>query len=147
MPTYSNSVFLEIVRQQGFDPRQAAVALETLNVRLLAHGHITRANFYVYRVGGRGINIGDDAPLERPRVLLAFATADTALSFAQRSGLGNSPRLVRMHISQLLAIMLQRPAIRSLLVANEPLLLEPERYLPVGLRFQRNELLDMLKGA
>ncbi|MEI7772689.1 MAG: hypothetical protein WCI67_22045, partial [Chloroflexales bacterium] len=77
------------------------------------------------------------------RVLLAFASADAALSFAQSAGLGAAPRLAAMGLGQLLSALIQRPIISALLLADDGAS-SPATGLPDGLRIERAALLDQL---
>lgn len=89
---------------------------------------------------GGGASAGDS----RPRTLLAFASADAALAFAQRNRLA-APRLRRLSLIQLVQAVLREPAIGALLLADDadgvP---APAGRLPGGARFERAELLRRL---
>jgi hypothetical protein len=118
--------------------------LDTTAARLRKRGHHASGRFYIYRTAqSSGAGQGGQT---RPRTILAFANPDTALGFAQRSRLGHAPRLWRISLAQLCAIMIQRPVIGTLLFADEPIEIIAEDYLPVGLRLERTVLLMMLKG-
>jgi hypothetical protein len=79
-------------------------------------------------------------------VLLAFRSADAALSFAQTAGLGAAPRLAPMGLGQLLTALLQRPSIGALLLASDGDTVS-QAGLPTGSRVERAGLLDQLQIA
>ncbi len=143
------TIFFRVASQHGYPAEAALHVYEAIVVQLAGHG--LTAALYVYRSGERPPEhaAGDDAPTPplRPRTLLAFATADTALGYAQRMRLQGSPRVRRMHLAQLLAVMLQQPGIVALCMVNEPLEIPAGQQLPAGLLIQRDELHEMLKGA
>lgn len=142
-----SNIFREVVQQYGFSAGRAQVALETITTQLRARGHTTHRPFYIYRTGGSSLEGAAAAGAARPRTLLAFATADSALLFVQRNALSPTPRLLRLPLAQLLAVLVQRPAIGALLVADEPIEALAPGELPAGLRLERALLLDLLKGA
>jgi hypothetical protein len=140
----SAAPFIEAAREHGFDAAASEAALAAVVVRL-TEGGVAAGRLYCFRnAGGAGDGSANPAALARPRLLLAFSSADAALGFAQGRGLGRSPRLVTLSLAQALATMLQRPAIGVLLVAMD----EPaERSgLPPGVRVERDELLRLLAG-
>lgn len=144
------TIFLGIASQHGYPAEAALHVYEAIATQLGGRG-LTPA-LYVYRSGerppeGDSADTGSPAPPVRPRTLLAFATADTALGYAQRMRLQGSPRVRRMHLAQLLAVMLQQPGIVALCVADEPLEIPVGQQLPAGLLIQRDDLHEMLKGA
>lgn len=136
--------FIEAARSQGFGGAAAEATMATVQARLGVRG-IVAARLYCFRTAGAG---GDGAapapPPARPRLLLAFSSADAALGFAQRQGLGFAPRLVVLSLPQALATLLQRPAIGALLIADEDTTDAPG--LPLGLRVERGELIELLAG-
>jgi hypothetical protein len=103
--------------------------------------------FYLYRTagGGMGGGAGEHAS-GRERIVLAFPSADDALGFAQHYGLGAAPRLLTLSLPQLLAVLIQRPSIRAVLIAAEHECLQPDG-LPPGLRIERATLLAELANA
>lgn len=138
--------FITVAHRQGFSAAAAAAALTTVRRRLAEH--CLAEHFYVYRTaesGLAGAHAGNEAA-RRPRLLLAFQSADAALSFAQHYGLGRSPRLIALSLPQALAVLLQRPNISALLIADEPAEALPSG-LPPGLRLARDTLLDLLNGV
>lgn len=144
------TVFLGIARQHGYAAEAALHVYETIAATLHARG--LRPALYIYRSGERppesaASGDGSSMPPLRPRTLLAFATADAALGFAQRMRLQGSPRLRRMHLAQLLAVMLQQPSIVALHIADEPLEIPANQQFPAGYLIQQNDLHEMLKGA
>ncbi len=141
-------LFIHAACQFGYGAAAASAALTWARNRL-GDGVPPPARLYVFRSASHG---GDSsagqapAPAARPRVLVAFASADAALGFAQASGLGAAPRLVAMGLGQLLTALVQRPMISALLVAadgDSP----PHAGLPAGLRIERAALLDQLQIA
>lgn len=140
-----SDMFAENARQQGFAAPLAHAALETIATRLQEHGHATSSHFYIYRTGQQESGGTADSP--RPRLIPVFATADTALAFAQHNRLGPTPRLLRLSLARLLSVMVQRPTIETLLFVDEPPSSLPPGTLPAGFRLERDTLLNMLKGA
>ncbi len=139
-----NTIFLETALQYGYNLGAASAALAVVLARLEA-ASVPERRFYLYRTP-RGVEQGIDpttTPGERPRHLLAFQSADTALAFAQQRGLGISPRLVNLELEQLLAVLIQRPAITTLIVVDETAPI-PTEGLPAGVRIERTTLLAML---
>jgi hypothetical protein len=140
-------IFITVASQSGYGAAAAAAALAWARNRLSIGGTVP-SRLYIFR-GASNSSEGtgqDPSPPSRPRVLLAFASADAALGFAQASGLASAPRLAAMSIEQLLTALIQRPMIRALLVADDgdsP----PEAGLPAGLRIERAALLDQLQSA
>lgn len=136
-------LFAKLAQQQGFSAESASLALAAVEARLAERGTHAR-RFYIYRIAGGGAGVGSASDrMARPRLLLAFPSADAALGFAQRSGLPPAPRLIALSLAQLLAAMIQRPALGALLLADdrdEPM----ARGLPDGLRFERDALLALL---
>lgn len=140
------TIFTTIAQQHGFTAQVAQAALGTTTRMLRDRGHTARDNFfYIYRTGKRSGGT-DRGSSERTRVVLAFATPDTALAFAQQNHLTPTPRLLRLSLAQLLATLVQRPTIGALLFADEPIELVAG-YLPAGLRLERGVLLNMLTGG
>lgn len=90
--------------------------------------------------GGRGA--------ARTRTLVAFASPDTALAFAQRnqlSGASNQPRLRRLALVQLLGAVLGEPAIGALLLVREGDDLPAPGRMPAGVHITREEILARLR--
>lgn len=153
MPIYDNdsTIFYDVVRQSGLNAEAASLAFERVHSWLLERGHAAQSRYYIYRTGKRGL--GADTPQAaaeaasaRPRTVLAFANADTALGFAQRHNLRPTPRLLRMSLAQLLAVQVQRPLIMRLIFVDEPLTIATTTHLPTGMVLNRERLLHMLKG-
>ncbi|NTV62905.1 MAG: hypothetical protein HGA65_05125 [Oscillochloris sp.] len=138
--------FMAIAGQAGFRPEAAAAAMAWARERLTESEQLTQP-LYVFRsAGSAGAGGAAQVAPARPRVLLAFRSADAALGFAQASGLGRSPRLAALGLGHLLAALIQRPAIGTLLVASD---IENtfRAGLPDGSRIERAELLDQLQIA
>lgn len=139
--------FIEIARQHGFGLEQAHNVLGMVRAWLQARGHPpTAASFYIYRAERSAPGGASGTAGQRLRLVLAFATADSAFSFVQRSKLAGMPRLMRVSVSQLLAVMVQRSDIGAVLIADEPMEMLPATHLPAGLRLERTRVLEKLKG-
>jgi hypothetical protein len=142
-------LFIRVARQQGYSVAAAEAALAAVRERLQEAG-ATGRRLYIFRTGDGGVGGGDGSPGEtpsRPRLLLAFQSADAALAFAQRAGLGSSPRLISLTLSQTLAALIQRPAIGALLVAHECEAPTLAQTLPPGTRIERSALIALLAGV
>lgn len=142
------ALFLGTASQHGY-PAEVALPIYTqLVATLRERGH--GSALYVYRVDeheGERERAPAPPPFTRPRTLLAFATADTALGFAQRMRLRGRPRLRCIAFATLLAVMLQHPSIRAVLVVDEPLVIPAGQHFPTGYMISRTDLHEMLKGA
>jgi hypothetical protein len=140
------SLFIGVALQHGFSEGAAREALAAVAARLAGRG-LTARRLFCFRspAGGPGGGDGAAAPPARPRLLLAFQSADAALGFAQRSGLGAAPRLVTLSLEQALAALVQRPALGALLIAADED--ADARGLPAGLRIERATLLELLAGV
>lgn len=78
-------LFIGVARQQGYSEEAAHAALAAVRARLDEAG-VAVQRFYIFRTGDGGVGGGDGAAGEapsRPRRLLAFQSADSALAFAQ----------------------------------------------------------------
>jgi hypothetical protein len=140
-------LFIEVARQHGYSPEAAYTAMEGVQARLTAAG-LPAVRLYIYRTGGSsGAEGGGTATPGRPRLLLAFPSADVALAFAQHSGIGRSPRLIALSLNQALAALLQRPSIGALYVVAEGDHELAPGALPPGLRLERAALLELLAGV
>lgn len=141
-----SSAFIAVAQQHGFGEAAARGALATIAGRLAEH-RLTARRLFCFRSGSSSRN--DDgppaSPPARPRLLLAFQSADAALGFAQRSGLGAAPRLVSLSLEQALAALVQRPALEALLIADDSETIV--RGLPTGLRIERAALIELLAGT
>jgi hypothetical protein len=135
------ALFIEVAGGLGFPAAAALASLEWASGLLATRG-LARGRYYIFRSGGGGAGQGGAGA--RPRLLLAFPSADAALGFAQRQRLGAAPRLLALSLAQILAALAQRPAIGAALFADEA---EPAPAgLPAGLRIARAELLGRLEG-
>lgn len=141
----NSDIFTQVAQQHGFTAHMARTTLDMTGARLRGRGHAAHGYFYIYRTGGSGV--GGDGRGHRPRAVLAFANADSALAFVQRNELGPPPRLMRVSIAQLLAIMIQRATIDAVIFVDEPVDGFMRNRLPAGLRIDRVMLLTMLKGV
>jgi hypothetical protein len=140
-------LFINVAFQSGYGVAAASAALAWAQHRL-SDGRAVPSRFYIFRSASHGGDGAGQAPAlnARPRMLLAFASADAALGFAQAVRLGAAPRLAAMGLGQLLAALIQRPMISALLVADDhdgPI----TAGLPAGLRIERVALLDQLQIA
>ncbi len=142
-------LFIMAAQHAGFGAEAAAATLAW------ARGYLGDAGqpgqrLYIFRSSSNGTGTGElssATPPARPRTLLAFRNADTALSFAQKAGLGRAPRLASMGIGHLLAALVQRPSITTLIVADDDDDITLHAGLPVGVRIERSALLDQLQIA
>jgi hypothetical protein len=101
--------------------------------------------FYVFWVQGGGGEPG--SPGRRTRQVIAFATPDAALAFAQRNNLINvaaGPRLRRLSIARLLLAMLREPAITRLVFVHDGATPAAGR-LPDGIVVEREAMLQRLR--
>lgn len=137
-------LFVGIAQRYGFSGEVAQTVLDRIGMQLSLRGYARHTVFYVYRTDKPAAGTGGSAG--RARLLLAFPSADAALSFAQHSGLGVTPRLLAMNVSQLLSVLLQRPAISALLFATETEA-PSANSLPCGFRLERTTLLELLQGG
>jgi hypothetical protein len=136
------SPFIAAAQEQGFGEAAARGALASV-AALLAERQLTARRLFCFRSAGGGAGDGGaPPPPARPRLLLAFQSADDALSFAQRSGLGAAPRLIALSLEQALAALVQRPALGALLIAGDSE--AAAGALPAGLRIERAALLALL---
>lgn len=148
------TAFVKLAEQHGFGAQAARATLTTMQARLVEAGYRASTTFYIYRTAPRteiaGSEPGDTAPAahtERPRYLLAFASPDDALAFAQHHRIKPVPRLMPASLSQLLIALLQQPAIQALLFASEHAPVSPLTHIPTALRLDRTELEELLKGS
>jgi len=140
-------LFIVAARRHGYSDAAAEAALAAMRARLAERG-LTARRLYCFRSGGEpaaGEADPTGAAPTRPRLLLAFQSADDALGFAQRRGLGTAPRLVTLSLAQALATLVQRPHIGALLVADDGP--PDQRGLPSGLRIERAALIELLAGV
>ncbi|PDV97434.1 hypothetical protein [Candidatus Chloroploca asiatica] len=140
------TLFIDVARQEGYRSEAAEDTLEMVRTRLQEARYQTH-RFYLYRTGDPAVPERDKTPAPqttRPRVLVAFQSADSALVFAQTHGLGRSPRLVALTLSQMLAALMQRPGISMLLIASEDQEALRASALPLGMRIERAELIERL---
>ncbi|MEF3272850.1 MAG: hypothetical protein K6356_00375 [Chloroflexus sp.] len=108
------------VRQAGGEPERVGHVLELVRQRLLADNQLPAQTLYVYRVMRTNqtapASVASSAP---SRTLLAFLSADTAVSFAQRTGLARAPRLHTLSLARLLVAFLQQPGFSALHIAYD----------------------------
>lgn len=147
----TSTLFVERAQQQGYHEVAAYAAFTAICARLSHQGYPPEKRaFYVYRTAGAGRGGGDiggiEEPPPRPRLLVAFATPDAALAFAQHNRLRPVPRVVPMHLAQLLAALLQHPTIQALIFSDEQASRAPDTHIPTIIHLSRAELLDILKG-
>lgn len=128
----------EAAEQQGYSTEAAQRLLRSL------HDRLGSDLFYVYRTGG-GAGGGSGAPSARRRTLLAFPSGDAALAFAQRNRLATTPRLLRLSLARVLAVLLAHANIEAVVFANDVRDDLPAGHLPDGTRFERAALLADLE--
>ncbi len=135
-----DDVISEIAAQQSVSPAAVRSLLDGLRAQ------VGGGPYYVFTFSGGG---GGGGGTGRTRTLLAFATPDLALAFAQRNQLltpGAPPRLRRLGLGRLLLAMLREPAIAAVrLVRDEAQLIGGQ--LPEGTTISRAAALDGLRGA
>jgi hypothetical protein len=142
-----STLFIGVAQQQGFSAGAASSALAAVVDMLLERGGPVPASFFIYRVGTGEADVtsgGAGGGSGRVRTLLAFRSADSALVFSQRVGLGAAPRLLSLSLAQLLAVLIQRPTIGTLIFADEIDATLGSSSLPPGLRLERSALLALL---
>ncbi|HMO57960.1 MAG TPA: hypothetical protein PKA05_01740 [Roseiflexaceae bacterium] len=99
---------------------------------------------YVFRQVASG---GGTAHSSRMRRLIAFASPDTALAFAQQNQLtpaGQPVRLRRLTIAELLVVVVREPHIAVLVLADESDIPLPVGHLPGGVVLERLDILQRL---
>lgn len=144
--------FLAVSQQQGISPDKARAAYHSIEATLENRGYKPDAVFYGYRTGVRDDpkSRGEAFSQASRRLLVVFSSPDAAIAFVQRNRmLSAMPRLVTLHLAQLLTLLLKHPAIGSLVVAEEYAEVSwdmGELNIPARFRLDRIELLDMLKG-
>lgn len=143
---HNATIFTGVAQQHGFSPEAARATLDRIEASLLHQKQSADTVFYVYRTGG-GRTAEESGTQERSRLLLAFPSADGAFAFAQHHGLASTPRLRRMSVAQLLAILVQHPSISALIFVNEMADVPLQHTLPSGIRLERTGLLAMLQGG
>jgi hypothetical protein len=140
----NDDIFLLVAQQHGFTKPRARAALHTARSTLADQGYTQRGHFYIYRTSPQGA-VGSASSSARPRRVLAFTTADTALAFAQHNQLRPTPRLLRASLGQLLAVLVQRPTIQTVLFVAEPLSIQTPGALPAGFSLARAAVVHMLE--
>jgi hypothetical protein len=104
-------------------------------------GQFPNEQFYVFQTGGGGVGGSGE---RKPRTLIAFATPDAALLFAQRNGLlvdGTLPRLRPLTLPRLLLAMAREQAIQALLLVRDEG--EPVAgQMPDGVTIERSSILS-----
>lgn len=137
------AILATAVRQAGGEPAQVSHVLALFHQRLIADGQPSPQTLYVYRATGSAASSEPSAPAPsaRPRLLLAFLSADAAVSFAQRTGLARVPRLLPLSLARVLAIILQQPAMRALHIAYDDV--PAANGLPSGWHVSRAEMLAL----
>ncbi len=145
------AIYLDTAQQYGYQQQLARRALDQVMAWLHERYPLRRQSpehmaFYIFRSGSRSAEPADAAASPaRPRILLAFTSADAALGFAQQATVAAAPRLLRLSLPRLLAALIQRPAISALIFVDD---LDERRTtagLPDGFRLDRGALLELLK--
>jgi hypothetical protein len=148
------AIYLDTAQQHGYPQQSAHRALDQVVAWLherqpLRLQHPDQLAFYIFRSGSQAADPGEPAEPEvspaRPRILLAFTSADAALGFAQQATVAVSPRLLRLSLPRLLAALIQRPAITALIFVDDIDERRTGAGLPDGLRLDRGVLLELLK--
>jgi hypothetical protein len=143
-----SDVFILAAARLGHTAESARVAFSQVVAALANYELAAGASLFVFRnVESTGGDGGAKPVPPRERRIVAFASADSALAFAQRNGLGPGARLQRLRIEQLLAVMLERPSIVTLLVVDEECELPPRGTLPTGVRLERGTLVAWLESG
>lgn len=143
--------FLAVSQQQGISPYKARAVYHSIEAMLKNRGYKPDAVFYGYRTGMQDDPKSGGEVLSQAsgRLLVVFSSPDAAIAFVQRNRMLAIPRLVGLHLAQLLTLLLKHPAIGSLVVAEEYAEVSwdmGELNIPARFRLDRIELLDMLKG-
>lgn len=126
------------------DALAAEYQLQVLALQALLDDLMQRSGASAFYIFWNTTAAGGSAPppSTKPRTLVAFASPDAALAFAQRNRMadaGRPPRLRRLTLVQLIRALLREPAIEALLLAD------PEQdsvlgQLPPGIVLPQHEL-------
>ncbi|MDW8405353.1 hypothetical protein [Chloroflexus sp.] len=137
------AILATAVRQAGGEPAQVAHVLELFHQRLIADGQPSPQTLYVYRTTSAAARSDKQVSTSpaRTRLLLAFLSADAAVSFAQRAGLARVPRLLPISLARMLAVLLQQPAMSAVHIAYDDT--PAADGLPVGWHIARADVLAM----
>jgi hypothetical protein len=130
-------LLVEAARGQGLEPERALAMLTAL-WRSLGEGA-----YYVYR--SEAATGGKSASTRTDRQILAFASADAALAFAQRNAPTARVRLRGLSVAQLLTLMLHEPSITAVLFVADNAPEASLGKLPRGLRVERDRVLQLLR--
>lgn len=142
-----DTAFLKFLTKEGYTPKLAFAAYTIVRTKLEQSGYRANALFYVYRTSSKTNDRGKEAGIsERERWLLAFSSPDAALAFAQQHHLKPTPRLMSLHLVQLLAAMVKQTTIRMLIFTEEDAPVSPDTQIPTVFRLNRAEFLSMLRG-
>lgn len=137
--SFDDALF-ELAELVGCSPAAAQAFVADLQVQAGAE------SFYVFWVAGKA---GQGGPSSRSRRVLAFATPDTAMAFAQRNNLidvANGPRLRRLSLARLLLAMAREPAIARLLLVHDGDVPAIAGLLPDGIHVEREAMLRRLQA-
>jgi hypothetical protein len=142
-----SDIFIHAAARLGYTADTARGAYTQVVAALTGYELAAGARLFVFRNAEGGGGDGG-AALEPPRerTIVAFGSADSALAFAQRNGLGTRPQLQGLQIGQLLALMIERPRITTLIIADESDEI-PRGVLPTGLRLDRGTLVAWLENG
>jgi hypothetical protein len=145
------AIYLDTAQQYGYQQQPARRALDQVVAWLHERHPLRRQSsahlaFYIFRSGSHPTEHAAAAVAPaRPRILLAFTSADAALGFAQHASVAASPRLLRLSLPRLLAALIQRPAITALIFVDDLDERQTTTGLPDGFRLDRGALLALLK--
>lgn len=118
----------------GIAPERIAAVLDDARARVRAE------HFYVFQIGAGGAG---GASERRPRTLMAFASPDAALLFAQRNRLiadASPPRLRRMGLTRLLLAMAHSANVHAILLVPDAIDMPPG-HMPDGVLIERSALI------
>ncbi|ACL23703.1 hypothetical protein [Chloroflexus aggregans] len=143
MTVYTDiALLVAVVQQAGGDPACVPSGLDRLRQRLIADGQVFPNLLYVYRTEKRTTSQTTTASTQpRVRRLLAFLSADAAVSFAQSTGLARSPRLVALSPARLLAVFIRQPDFVALHIAYDDV--PATNGLPNGWHLLRTDVLAL----
>lgn len=134
MGLHDDDMLARAAASKGLQSERAYQFAETLRRQL---GSIP---FYVFRASGNG-NTGSSG---RVRQVVAFASADAALAFAQQNAPTSPVRLRAVSVTGLLTVLLQEQQIGAVVFIADDAATPPPGRLPEGLRLRRDDLLRSL---
>lgn len=105
---------------------------------------LPRQQYYVFRI--TGAQQASLPPRTQPRMIVAFATPDDALSFAQRNGYGSTAQLRSLNAADLIGHMLADTMIGSVLFLHENGDTQRPGFGP-GLKISRTEMVEHVQST